>query len=182
MDDLKFLTLVKMFKKSAVTKWQKLALALALVIIVNVFFQVGLDTFYPHPDYDEFCGERSVEIDQPLDTQEACLAENGTWTVDNYGNYCEDREDCWEAYDEANQPYMRDRFIVSVILGLGVLLLGMLVAMPTAIANGLLYGGILSMTIGTLGYWGDMDDYLRFAVSGAVLIILILVGIKKLKD
>jgi|TARA_B100001971_G_scaffold171205_1_gene163467 hypothetical protein len=50
-----------------------------------------------------------------------------------------------------------------------------------AVVNGLMFGGILNIFIGIARYWSDMDEYLRFIISGVVLIVLIYIAYKKLK-
>lgn len=170
-------------KNSLAERLKKIALALALVIILNIFFNVGLDTFCPAPDYDEYCGSWERVDVWAIEDQEVCLSNGGTWNIEQDYAYCEDKyEDCWAAYDEARAPYDRNSFIVLTVLGTATLLLGLFVMMPMAVSNGLLYGGLLSVVIGTMRYWSNMDDYLRFIVSGVALVVLILVGIKKLKD
>lgn len=162
---------------------KKVGLALALVIVINVFFNVGLDTFYPTPDYDSTCGITESKEVWTIGDQETCLNNGGTWNVEKDMAYCEDKyEDCWAEYETTRAPYDRNSFIVLTVLGAATLLVGLFVGMPMAVSNGLLYGGILSVLIGTMRYWPTMDDYFRFVVSGVVLVVLILVGIKKLKD
>jgi hypothetical protein len=167
-------------KNTLFDKWKKLALSLAILIVMNIFFNVGIDTFYEMPDEDAFCGEVVKDVEY-AGSQETCLENGGTWNIGQDWEYCEE-DGCWEDWREALAPYNRNAFIILVVLGTVTLLVGMFVAMPMAVGNGLLYGGILSIVIGTMRYWPDMDDYLRFIVSGVVLAILVLVGIKKVKD
>lgn len=165
-------------KKNWFQMAKKIALAMGIVVLLNVFFNVGVDTFMQPPEYEDFCQDRT------LLTQEACLEAEGEWVEDpvdeSYGGWCENH--CWERYEEALEPYNRNAFIVLVGLGVLVLAAAMFVAMPAAVMNGLLYGGILSVVIGTMRYWENMDDYLRFIVSGLGLLILIAIGYKKLND
>lgn len=168
-------------------KWKKLALSLAILIVLNVFFNVGLDTFYPAPQYDDYCPV--VEQDKTMavyETGNACNEAGGTWVEpagEGVTGYCDFYGDCYKTYDEVMQPYNRTAFIVLTVLGVGTLLGGLLVStLPMAVANGLLYGGVLSILIGTTRYWAFMDDYLRFIVSGVALLLLVAVGVKKLKD
>lgn len=168
-------------------KWKKLALSLAILIVLNVFFNVGLDTFYPAPDYDDYCPIVDVEKTLPAyETTEACNEAGGNWVNppgEEAAGYCDFYGDCYEDYDDAMKPYNRTAFIVLTALGTATLLAGLLVSgIPMAVANGILYGGVLSILIGTMRYWVYMEDYLRFIVSGVALALLIFVGIKKLKD
>ncbi len=173
--------------ENALSKWKKLALSLAILIVLNVFFNVGLDTFYPAPEYDAYCPV--VAEDKTMatyETGEACNEAGGSWVEPagkDVGGYCDFYGDCYKAYDDAMQPYNRTAFIILTVLGVGTLLGGLMATtLPMAVANGLLYGGVLSILIGTMRYWSYMDDYFRFIVSGVALVLLIAVGVKKLKD
>ncbi len=165
-------------------KWKKLALSLAILIVINVFFNVGLDTFYPAPRYENYCS--TEKMNGLYDTAETCEAADGIWNqgpVKEVVGYCDLYTKCSNEYNTAMQPYNRNAFVVLTILGVATLLGGLLVTtLPMAVANGLLYGGVLSILIGTMRYWALMDDYLRFIVSGVALFLLILVGVKRLKD
>lgn len=169
---------------SALDKWKKLALSLAIVLVINVFFNVGLETFYPAPDYNNYC--KSEEMNKIYDTAETCEAADGIWnqgTAKDAVGYCDLWSHCSEAYNTAMEPYNRNAFVTLTILGVVTLLIGLLMGgLPMAVANGFLYGGVISILIGTMRYWTLMDDYLRFIVSGVALFLLILVGIKRLKD
>lgn len=164
------------------SSWKKLALSLSIIIVINVFFNVGLQTFYPAPLYETYCPVSLSE--KTITTSEACMEAGGAWTeYQGQAGYCDFYKGCYETYNEALQPYNRNAFIALTSLGVVTLLLGLfLPQVPMAVANGLLYGGVLSILIGTLRYWSLMDDYLRFIVSGLALALLIGVGIKRLKD
>lgn len=168
----------------ALTKWKKLALSLSIVIVINVFFNVGIETFYPAPAYDDYCSPEKTN--QGYDTAESCTEAGGIWSQGSGKEavgYCDMYTKCSQAYNDAMQPYNRNAFIVLTALGVATLLVGLLApTLPMAVANGLLYGGVLSILIGTMRYWSLMDDYLRFIVSGVALLLLVLVGVKRLKD
>lgn len=174
---------------STLDRWKKFALSLAIVIVLNVFFNVGIETFYPSPVYEDFCPLSGVEESKTMVSyadQVTCNEAGGQWVQpagEGALGYCDFYGDCWEDFDNAMMPYNRNAFVILTILGTVTLLFGLISkALPMAVSNGLLYGGVLSLLIGTMRYWDYMDDYLRFIVSGIALFLLILVGIKRLKD
>lgn len=168
----------------ALKKWKKLALALALVLVINVFFNVGLDTFYPAPKYETYCP--TEKMNTLYENAETCEAADGIWNqgpAKDAVGYCDLYTKCNEDYTAATQPYDRNAFVILTTLGLATLLVGLLAGgLPMAVANGFLYGGLLSILIGTMRYWALMEDSLRFIVSGIALVLLIIVGVKRLKD
>ncbi|MBU0981892.1 hypothetical protein KKC94_04345 [Patescibacteria group bacterium] len=179
--------------KSTIDKWKKLALALSIIIVLNVFFNVGIETFYPMPEWNDYCPDQLWE--GRYETQESCEAVGGQWRYDQYYSpkpvatpeevgsyYCDAGYTCGQTYEEVMKVYNRNVFIVLTALGALLVVVSLYLSIPSAVLNGLMYGGVLSILIGVMRYWDSMDDYLRFIVSGVMLLILILVGVKKVKD
>jgi len=175
-------------KKFNPETFKKLGLSLAIVIVMNVFFNVGIDTFYDAPDYNDFCSY-DEEMRVPM-TKDSCDEVGGLWFASEEGTaYCEGYDnakgyydECQEGWDQARSDYNRIAFVILTALGTLVIIFALFVGMPAAVMHGLLFGGVLSLLIGTMRYWSDMDDYLQFIVSGVALVLLVGVGIKKLKD
>lgn len=170
-------------------RFKKLALSLAIVIVLNVFFNVGIETFYPAPVYEDFCPLSGVDDKETMvsySDMNTCNEAGGQWVQpagEGAMGWCDFYADCYKDYDNAMMPYNRNAFVILTILGTVTLLFGLISkTLPMAVSNGLLYGGVLSLLIGTMRYWDYMDDYLRFIVSGIALALLIVVGIKRLKD
>jgi hypothetical protein len=170
-------------------KWKKIALSLAIVVVLNVFFNVGIETFYPTPVYEDFCplpgvDEKTMAVTYP--DMATCNEAGGQWTQpagEGAMGFCDYYGDCYKGHEEAMQIYNRNAFVILTILGTATLLFGLLThTLPMAVANGLLFGGVVTLLIGTMRYWNYMEDHLRFIVSGVALALLIFVGIKRLKD
>lgn len=179
-------------KKSTFDKWKKLALALSIAIVLNVFFNVGVATFYDEPEWGDFCGEDIWTVD--YNTEAVCEEVGGLWRGDGRpypkpiaiefetSFYCDATYTCQMEFDDAISLYNRNVFVVLTVLGAFVVVLALYLQIPSAVLSGLMYGGVISILVGVMRYWSNMDDYLRFAVSGVILIVLIVVGIKRLKD
>jgi hypothetical protein len=158
---------------------KKFALSIAVIAMMNLFFNTGLAVFNPSHDYNEFCPN------EMYNDAAVCEEYGGNWIEKEedagYG-YCDERIDCWELQRDANEPVERINFIVLVSLGVLALVLGAAVAMPSALAHGLMYGGVLSILIG----WGRaamyLDNIAHFIISGIFLVILFTLGWKKMRD
>lgn len=175
---------------------KEIILALAIVVILNLFFNYGVFTFYKSPDYEKFC---PVELNQKAYTDKnSCEAVGGRWFENNESpkyyrgevpipvepqsdqkGWCDATAKCRESYETVRDVYDRNVFIILVVLGLISLGLGFLVINASPVANGFLGGGLLSLIIGTVRYWSSMDDYLRFIILGLALAALIWLGYKK---
>lgn len=179
---------------------QKFALAISIVIVLNLFFNYGIFTVYPSPDYDDFCTEETRKY---YEDEKSCKAVGGEWVAYSDGRYgpprpvrvaetgeviegakeyCDASATCRKQYDEARSLYNRNAFIVLVVLGTASLVLGFFLVSVSAVSTGFLFGGLLSLFIGTTRYWSDMNEFLRLIVLALVLACLIWLGYKKLKD
>lgn len=170
------------------------ALAVSIVIVLNLFVNMGIDTFYPSPEFENFCADVEGKV---LDTRDACEAVGGEWIVPGQAfeggryspvpvtkedavEYCDAYAGCRDEYEVAREVYDRNVFIILVIAGLISLGIGYGISAAEAVSSGLVFGGVLSFIIGTMRYWSNMDEYLRFIILGIVLAILIWIGYSKL--
>ncbi|MEK7609372.1 MAG: hypothetical protein AAB476_02750 [Patescibacteria group bacterium] len=180
-------------------KIKEIILSLAIVVVLNLFFNYGVFTFYESPDYEKFC---PVELTQKLYADKSeCEAVGGRWfegtgevkyypseprpipvepAADQQKGWCDSTAECRESYESVREVYNRNVFVVLVVLGLVSLGLGFLAISAPAVANGFLGGGLLSLIIGSIRYWSEMNDYLRFIILGVALAALIWLGYKKI--
>jgi hypothetical protein len=188
-------------KNLPILKW---ALIIGIVVVLNLFFNFGIKTFYGNPEWDEFCPREQVTV-QPT-TQEACVAQGGAWTEAGYTierypvpakplplgeeatglpaqtGYCDLYFTCQQEFEAVNEVYNRNVFIALVILGLISVVAGFLTTARSAVSLGLTFGGVLSFIIGSVRYWSDMDEYLRVIILGVALVVLIWLGVKKVRE
>lgn len=181
--------------------FKKIILILAIVIVLNLFINYGIDTFYKQAKWDDFC--LPGRYDRPLDAKDKCEAVGGKWTEQEGVDWnktmkpipvpAEQREsvptgwcdvdfNCRTAFEEVDNLYKRNVFIILVALGTAVLAGGFFVTQSEAVSIGLSLGGLVSIFIGTVRYWSAMDDYLRFVILGLTLGILVWLGIKKFQN
>lgn len=186
--------------------YKKIILVLGIIIVLNLFFNYGIETFYDGPEYDDFCAEelRSVKYN----AQEDCEAVGGFWTesqalvefnsegepissersmlvkeqIKEPSGWCDVDHTCRKEFEVANNLYKRNVFIILIVLGILSIIAGFFFGQSEAVALGFSFGGILSLIIGTIRYWSAMDDYLRFIVLAIALAALIWLGIKKIRD
>ncbi len=178
-------------KNIKLVKW---ILAVAIVIVLNLFFTYGINAVYPPAVYDLFCPREQVTVIPG--TQDECVAKGGSWTEgpnqklmrplphietdsDQVTGYCDLSFTCAKNFGDAAKLYARNVFVARVVLGMLVLILGFFASSYASVSLGLMFGGILSLLIGTIGYWSEMHDYLRVTVLGDTMFILIWLGINK---
>jgi len=186
---------------------QKFALSLSIVIVLNLLFNAAIAAVYNSPKHEDFCRKEHRKY---YDNKEACEQVGGEWGAYIDGpyyyrgpvpakvapvpageeageseepkEYCNPSKTCQEEYDNARNLYNRNVFIILVSLGAISVIASIFAVKVSAVSLGFLFGGLLSLFIGTTRYWSDMNDYLRLVVLIVVLSALVWMGYNKLKD
>ncbi len=98
-------------------------------------------------------------------------------------NECEGSlyEECSSQYENAGDKYNPIVFVIAVIAGLISITMGIILSLPS-VSSGLMVGGIFLTIYGTARYWSNLSNWLRTSILAAVLVILIFLGYKKLKN
>jgi hypothetical protein len=192
---------------SKVLKW---LLILGIVIVLNLFFVYGIKVLYNEPTFQNFCPVNQVTT-APA-TESECVAVGGGWTSysapfqstpvplqpaykttpvvtpqnsvvqSQPAGYCDINFTCQKQFTNAESVYNRNVFVVLVILGVISLVAGFFISSSAAVSLGLSLGGVLALVVGSVRYWSDMNDYLRVAVLAVALVVLIGIGVKKVKE
>lgn len=189
-------------RPNKVLKW---LLILGIVIVLNLFFVYGIKVLYNEPTFQNFCPVSQVTV---APTGEAeCVATGGGWTTytspsqsspaapvvipqkttfpviaTQPAGYCDVNFTCQKQFTNAESVYNRNVFVILVILGVISLVAGFFISGSAAVSLGLSLGGVLALVVGSVRYWSDMNDYLRVAVLAVALIVLIIMGVKKVRD
>lgn len=177
-----------------IATFQKIALALSIIVVLNLVFNLGLSTFYKAPDVDNFCGEETRQI---YTTKDSCNAVGGEWIESfpeeadsprvlndstNFTPRCNAKATCYAEHETARDLYNRNIFIALVILGVISLGVGFFAISVKAVSAGFLFGGFISLLVASIRYWSGMNEYLRFIILVILLAGLIFLGYKRLKD
>lgn len=183
--------------------YKKLILVLGIIIVLNLFFNYGINTFYKEPKYEDFCKpELSSKV---YNLEDECKNAGGMWSanpsfytedasksvpvpqpvvkdIKEPRGWCDVQYSCRKDFEGARDFYNRNVFIVLITAGIISIVVGFMIGQSEAVSLGLSFGGLLSLIIGTIRYWSAMNDYLRFIILGIALIILVYMGIKKFRN
>ncbi|OHB24612.1 MAG: hypothetical protein A2542_02940 [Parcubacteria group bacterium RIFOXYD2_FULL_52_8] len=186
-------------RRARLLEW---SLTIAIVVVLNLLINVGLQLVVKEPTYEKFCPQ--TQILDNYSTKDSCLAVGGQWiegsqayppkkvpapaptrpdgAFEGTPSYCNPSFTCSQQLQEASKVYNRNVFLVLITAGAVSLLIGFFVTASTAVSLGFTWGGVLSLVVGSVRYWSDMNEYLRFVLLLLVLGVLIWLGIKKLND
>jgi len=93
--------------------------------------------------------------------------------------YCDINYKCEKDFDEADEKYSKNVFIITLVIGILAIVLSVMLQL-VSVSAGLMVGGLFLMIYGTMRYWEYSSDILRFVLLGVILAILIWLGYKKL--
>ncbi|MBI2043539.1 hypothetical protein HYT25_04070 [Candidatus Pacearchaeota archaeon] len=154
------------------------------IFILTIFVGIyGLSTLYGEaPEYGDYCPEN-------LFNQSVCESEGGVWVentrlvtderdgikaVPVSGGYCQyDYTPCQKDFENAEKVYFKKIFLTALPLGILIVLAGALIPVLESVSAGLMLGGVGMIVYGTGTYWRFTDDWMKFVLSLAGLIILI---------
>ena len=169
---------------------KKSVVVIGIVIVLNLFISLGIRTFGNYPDYQDYCPE---EVSRKIYTdQQSCEEAGGMWRksdreivpkeAESGGIWCEVDYLCRQEYQTASDIYGRNFFIIEVIVGIILIVVGSFAIKAQSVSLGLSFGGLLALIVGTMRHWSGMGEYLQFIILGVALAVLIWLGVKKFKD
>lgn len=179
---------------------QSAAIAVGIVIVFNLFVNFGVRTFYPAPKFEQYCAPELGT--KAYESRTVCEAAHGLWyetgAYPKGGPYparpmiypdqqpemqgwCDIYHTCNQQFNTVQEMYNRNVFIILVIAGIIALILGSFIRSAAAVSSGFIFGGIVSLIVGSVRYWSNMHDYLRFIILGVALAALVIIGYMKLR-
>ena len=105
---------------------KNLVIGAAITFLTFLVIFTGMQTFYPNPEWSDFCDESDVRAPKiigegTLCTQDAKECPDGTFVSRDPANNCEflpcgevnKFNECQESYETANEAYSKTLFIIS---------------------------------------------------------------------
>lgn len=177
---------------------KKVALTIGIAVLFTLFVVFFVDAIYEHPEYNDFCSYDPYREPVPLAKNptechdfynktlfDECIKQEGEIYYRTDENGCQTDPDCdfcARDFNDINSKYNRNIFFISAIVSIIAILAGLYLPKNIdALASGFIFGGILVLLQGTVRVFGDLGKWPRVIVLGIELIILILIGLKRLK-
>jgi hypothetical protein len=182
---------------SKVLKW---SLVVAIVIVLNLFYNYTLSLVFSVPEYNNFCSAGQVNVTPQ--TQQECVLNGGSWTT--YANskiqparplpsdvttpsqeptgYCDPNYTCQKNYTDAQKVYDKNVFISLVVLGVITFALALVFKGSEVLSVALSLGAVLDFVIASIRYWGSADNLIKVFILALALAVLIYLAVKKFGD
>ncbi len=161
---------------------KNLLIGIAITILSFLVIFTGIQTFYPSPEYDDFCSQTKpplVPKNQTLCAQDVKECPDGSYVSRDPNNDCEffpcesEQEKCYEQYKNARTKHSKNIFIITIILSLILLTIGATFFKLNNVSSGIMGGGIITLLYGAFSYWPNAENLARFIISLIGLSILI---------
>ena len=157
---------------------------IGIAVVVYIVVLLGIQAFYPTIEYEDYCNETSYEeirspmsfynCDDNLTVQECKeLVENSAFYKDNKEN-----EECWETFNNAEEEYNKNFFIISSIIGVLIITLSYFLLSITNISVGIVCSGIILILWGFMRGWESTNHMTKFAVSLVIAFVVIFLSLK----
>src|SRR3989344_144461 len=177
---------------------KKVALTVGIAVLFTLFVVFFVDAVYEQPKYENYCNYSPYREPLPLGKSQEecplsynhelfdeCIKQKGEirYRTDEIGcqvdPYC---DFCGKNFSETNAHYNRNIFFIAAIIGIAAIIAVLYMAKKfDAISSGFIFAGILILLQGTVRVFGDLEKWPRVIVLGVELVILILIGIKKIR-
>jgi hypothetical protein len=159
------------------TKLKNVIIGIAILILTMFVTIYGINTFYPKPQYEDFCSnDLSMKL---IQTPQTCIDSQGKWvtyetkTPEGTTGYCDTTYYCRQDYEDAQKTWTKKVFIIAVPLGIIIIALGAFLVSLEPVAAGLMAGGIGTLLYGTWGFFWQSEDKVKFVISCIGLTIVI---------
>lgn len=163
-------------------------IGVAILILTLFVTTYGVNTVFDKPIYDDFCPNTIWKVTEM--NESVCFDNGGKWNPNVYvgrinpevpqknlngevTGYCDKNFRCNEAYQLAQERYSMNAFLIAVPLGILILLGGFFFFSLESVGVGIMAGGVGTLLRGVGSYWRYSEDWLRFVISLAGLVIVI---------
>lgn len=165
----------------------KVSIVVAIVIVMNMFFNYAVSLVYKEPVMSTFIEQK--QIVKKINNKDQCISIGGQWNENIYPNpsekniiqnkgYCNENYTNQLNYEIARKIYEKNVFITLIILGvISLISAGFLSIQILSISFA--WGGVLSLIIASVRYWSRADNLSKVIILALALSILIWLAIKK---
>ena len=165
----------------------KVSIIVAIVVVMNLFFNYTVSLVYKEPIIDNFI--KPTQIIEAIISKDKCIAVGGQWSENVFPSsteksktqiegYCNENYTNQINYDNARKIYEKKVFITLIIIGIVSLISAGFITI-SILSVSFAWGGVLSLIIASMRYWSQADNWAKVIILAIALVILIWLAIKK---
>ncbi len=146
---------------------KKFALGFAIAVVFPMMVYYGVSSVSPSPQWEDYMIENYEGRHQRASPEEQLQLET-------------ERSELEAKRREDFKRFHQHLFFTAVPVGVLAIVVGVFLPAQT-LGTGLMFGGILSLCVGYMGYWPELSAISRFISLLTAFIILLFVGYKKIE-
>ncbi len=155
---------------------REIALGISIFVLTLFATIYGVNMIYSEPQYENYCNASLWKV--PITNESICSEFGGRWNPTNIprekiNGYCEKDFSCRQTYKLDKEEYSMNIFLISIPLGILLILFGAYFFSLNAVGVGIMIGGVGAILRGVSNYWRYSEDWIRFLISLAGLVIVI---------
>lgn len=158
---------------------KNLALGIGIIVVFALALWQGIEAFHPSPKYENYCNESLIPVPviegkDMSNNLTYCVEHNGTWRE----GYCDLYYKCRMAFEEAQKPYSKVVFVVSLIVAIIAIIAGYAILSIEPVGSALIGSGVWALFYGTVVNWRNFTNIWRFLLLFVTLIFLIWLALR----
>lgn len=177
---------------------KNLVLGIGIFIVYLMVLNYGIETFYPSPQYDQFCtGQQQYYYDaypkmignginctlSPTpQQQDQCMQQGGSLVAASYdANGCTasfECDLCGKEYNDAQKGYSQIVFVIAFVIGLLTIFVGYMVLSTEPVGSALMASGVGAMVYGSMRNWQNLSTVWRFILLLVSLVLLVWIALR----
>lgn len=163
----------------------KVSIIVAIVIVMNLFFNYSVSLIYKEPVMDSFI--KPTQVVEVIISKEKCVSVGGQWSENitplekgktQIEGYCNENYTNQLNFDAARKVYEKKVFITLIILGILFLIFAGFLGLQI-LSISFAWGGVLSLIIASIRYWSQADNWAKVIILAIAFGILIWLAVKK---
>jgi len=164
---------------------KNLVIGIGIVVLFALVLWQGIETFYPSPDYDNYCGD--VKTQEIIETGARCESIGGKWEPNDEircikepcpQGWCDRDYTCRKDYDKARDNHSWVVFIISLIVGIIAFVLGFTLLKLEPVGSSLIASGVWAVFWGSAINWRNFGESWRFILLLIALVLLVWFAIR----
>ena len=142
-------------------KVKNLVFGFGIFIVYMLVLAQGIETFYPSPDYEDFC-QLPLDLEprtEPFPLKEPDLA-------------------CEQEFSDARDAWSKNVFIIALIIGIVTLIVGYFVLSAEPVGSALIASGIGAIFYASVTNWRNFTDVWRFLLLLLAFVFLVWLALR----
>jgi len=156
---------------------------IGIAVVIYIVVLLGIQAFYPTVEYEDYCNDTSYRSMKPImgfhDCENNITVQECKVLMESPEFYEDPQaEDCWQNFDDAEEKYNKNFFIIATLIGTFILIASYFFLSITNISAGIACSGVVLILWGFMRGWESTDHTIKFIISLLIATAVIFLAVK----